>query len=55
MVIFSCRKNTFAGNPDSSKPIIFEVKCCKHCIKYMAIYVSVIIYSLKGVAYAKAM
>ena len=45
----------FAGNPDSFKPFVFEVKLCICYNKYLAIYMSLIIYTSKRVAFAEAM
>ena len=50
-VIFSCRKHMTAGNPDSIKTLIFEVKLCICYNKYLAIYVS---NTLKQVTFAEA-
>ena len=41
----------FSGNPDIIKPLIFETKLCICYNKYLAIYVSVIIYTLKRVVF----
>ena len=45
----------FADNPDSIKPLIFEVKLCICYNRYLAIYMSVIIYTLKRKDTSEAM